>query len=80
MKKVTLLVAFLVSIIAVPSVMARDANRDVLRSEWNAQQVKERQDLSKLRAFELETSAVVSGFPGRTKRIPVHHGTGSPMR
>jgi hypothetical protein len=79
MKKVVLLVAFLVSIIAVPSVMAREANRDVLRSQWNAQQVKDQQDLSRLRAIESEASAAVSGFQGKPRSNPAHHGTGSAM-
>lgn len=79
MKKVLLLVAFFVSIITVPSVMARDANRDVLRSDWDAQQVKEQQDLSKFRSIESEASAAVSSFQGKPQRNPAHHSAGSAM-
>ncbi|MBI5251642.1 MAG: hypothetical protein HY912_19290 [Desulfomonile tiedjei] len=75
MKRVFLLVAFLVSMIAVPSVMARDANRDVLRSEWNAQQVKEQQDLAKFTTIESEASAAVSSLQGKPQRNPAHNGS-----
>lgn len=61
MKKVALLLAILVSVVAVPSVMARDLNWNALHRQWNEQQSQDQKDRAKMKALELDAKKALPG-------------------
>jgi type II secretory pathway component PulK len=75
MKKVALLVALLVSVVAVPSVMARDLNWNALQKQWNEQQSQDQKDRAKWKALESDAKKALSGVAVVGPKPNVRSGT-----
>ncbi len=72
MKTLSIMLSFIFLLSVMPSAIARDANRDTLRQEWNAQQAEWRKQVEaeKARAEKAEAAAAAKAKAEAERKTP----------